>query len=155
MSSVPKPVADFLRGKRFAVAGVSRASGQAANAVYRKLRASGYEVYPINPNAAEVEGATCYPDIGSLPQPIDGLVVATHPDVAIDLVRQCGEQGVGRVWLHRSFGDGSVSEAAVRECDARNIACLVGGCPLMYCSPVDVGHRCMRWWLRWQGRAPG
>jgi hypothetical protein len=25
----------------------------------------------------------------------------------------------------------------------------------MYCAPVDFGHRCMRWWLRWQGRVPG
>jgi hypothetical protein len=25
----------------------------------------------------------------------------------------------------------------------------------MYCAPVDFGHRCMRWWLRRQGRVPG
>jgi hypothetical protein len=30
-----------------------------------------------------------------------------------------------------------------------------GGCPLMYCAPVDFGHRCMRWWLRRQGCVPG
>jgi hypothetical protein len=32
--------------------------------------------------------------------------------------------------------------------------CIVGGCPLMFCDPVDVGHRCMRWWLQRQGRVP-
>jgi hypothetical protein len=155
MAKVPEPVAEFLRGRRFAVAGVSRDPGQAANAVYRKLRDSGYEVFPINPNAAEAEGARCYPDLGSVPEPVDGVVVATHPDVSVELVRQCAGRGVRRVWFHRSFGQGSVSEAALRECEARGIRCIVGGCPLMYCEPVDFGHRCMRWWLRRQGQVPG
>jgi len=154
MAKVPESVAEFLRGKRIAVAGVSRESGQAANAVYRKLRATGYETFAINPNAAEAEGATCYPDVGAISGRLDGVVVTTHPDVSIDLVRQCAEHGVGRVWLHRSFGAGSVSDAAVRECAARGIPCIVGGCPLMYCEPVDFGHRCMKWWLRRQGRVP-
>ena len=155
MAHVPQSVAEFLRGRRIAVAGVSRESGQAAHAVYRKLRASGYEALPVNPNASEVEGVPCYPDLRSIPGAIDGVVVATRPDVSVEVVRQCAERGVGRVWFHRSFGEGSVSEAAVRECEARGVQCIVGGCPLMYCAPVDFGHRCMKWWLRRQGRVPG
>jgi uncharacterized protein len=116
MTKVPDLVAEFLRGKRFAVAGVSRHSGQAANAVYRKLRDSGYEVFPLNPNAAEAEGARCYPDLGSIPGPIDGVVIATHPRVSVELVRQCAERGVGRLWFHRSLGQGSVSKDAIQEC---------------------------------------
>ena len=154
MAHLPESVAEFLRGRRFAVAGVSRDAGQAANAVYRKLRDSGYEVFPVNPNASEVEGVACYPDLGSVPGAIDGVVIATHPEVGAELVRQCSERGVPRVWFHRSFGEGSVSEAAVRECEARGVQCIVGGCPLMYCAPVDMGHRCMRWWLARQGRVP-
>ena len=152
--NVPELIAEFLRGKRIAVAGVSRESGQAANAVYRKLRDSGYETFPVNPNAAEVEGVRCYPSLTAIPGAIDGVIVATHPGVAVELVRQCGERGVPRVWFHRSFGEGSVSEAAIRECEARGIECIVGGCPLMYCEPVDFGHRCMRWWLRRTRRVP-
>jgi predicted CoA-binding protein len=155
MPQLPAPVTEFLAQKRLAVAGVSRDRNQAANAVYRKLRAIGREVVPINPRAAEVEGARCYPDLGSVPGAIDGLVVATPPAAAVDLVRQCVERGVGRVWFHRSFGAGSVSEEAVRECRTRGLASIVGGCPLMYCEPVDPGHRCMRWWLRRRGRVPG
>jgi hypothetical protein len=155
MASLPEDVAEFLRGRRLAVAGVSRQPGQAANAVFRKLRAAGYEVCPVNPNAAEVEGVRCYPDLGEIPGRLDGLVIATHPRVAAGLVRQCAEHGVGRVWLHRSFGEGSVSEEAVRAAAAAGIRCIVGGCPLMYCEPIDLGHRCMRWWLRRSGRVPG
>jgi predicted CoA-binding protein len=154
MANVPETVAEFLSGKRIAVAGVSRDPGQAANAVYRKLRDSGYEAFPVNPKAAEVEGTRCYPDLASIPGLLDGVVVATHPDVSVELVRQCSERGVARVWFHRSFGQGSVSEPALRECERRGIRCIVGGCPLMYCEPVDFGHRCMRWWLRRQGRVP-
>lgn len=56
MAIIPQSVSDFLGQRRFAVAGVSRDPGQAANAVYRKLRDSGFEVFPVNPRASEVEG---------------------------------------------------------------------------------------------------
>jgi uncharacterized protein len=153
--TMPPSVTEFLTGKRLAVAGVSRDPRQAANAIYRKLRSAGYDVVPINPNAATVEGVQCYPDPGSVPGSLDGLVVASHPQAALDLVRQCAERGVRHVWFHRSLGQGSVSPEAVRECDRRGLSCIVGGCPLMYCEPVDPFHRCMRWALRWSGRVPG
>lgn len=154
MAKAPRSVAEFLTGERIAVAGVSRSSSQAANAIFRKLRDSGYEAVPINPNASEVEGERCFPDLVSVPGSIDGVVVATHPDVALQLVRQCEECGVRRVWFHRSFGVGSVAEDAVQRCQTSGIDCIVGGCPLMFCEPVDVGHRCMRWWLQRRGRVP-
>jgi predicted CoA-binding protein len=154
MATLPDSVADFLRAKRIAVAGVSRSGTQAANAIFRKLRDSGYEALPVNPAAQQVEGVRSFPDLVSIPGSVDGLVIATHPKVSIDLVRQCVDRGIRRVWFHRSFGQGSVSEEAVRECQAQGIHCIVGGCPLMYCEPVDVAHRCFRWWLRWWRRVP-
>ena len=152
---IPPNVAEFLAGRRFAVAGVSRDPSQAANLIYRKLRASGYDVIPVNPNAAEVEGSPCHPDVARVPGPLDCVVIATHPRMAVDLVRQCAARGVPRVWFHRSIGAGSVSDDAVRECNERGIGCIVGGCPMMYCEPVDPAHRCMRWLLRWGRRIPG
>lgn len=154
MTKVPESIAAFLRGRRMAVAGVSRQPGQAANAIYRKLKQSGYEVFAINPKASEVDGERCYPDVGALPGPLDGVVIATAPGVSVEVVRQCAAHGVPRVWLHRSFGAGSVSAAAVSECAARGIGCIVGGCPLMFCEPVDLGHKCMKWWLQKQDRVP-
>lgn len=154
MINMPESVAEFLRGQRIVVAGVSRDSAQPANAVFRKLFDSGYDVLPVNPNASEVEGETCYPNLAAISGPIDGVFIATHPNVSIDLVRQCSERGVPRVWFHRSFGEGSVSEEAVRECEKRGLQCIVGGCPLMYCERVDPFHRCMKWWLARRGRIP-
>lgn len=154
MANMPRSIEEFLRGKRIGVAGVSRKGDQPANAIYRRLKDSGYDVLPVNPEASEVEGTLCYPDIVSLPGSIDGVIVATHPDVALEVVKQCGERGIGRVWFHRSFGRGSVSEEAVRECEKRGINVIVGGCPLMFCGSVDFGHKCMRWWLQRRGRVP-
>jgi len=154
MNRVPPAVAEFLAGKRFAVAGVSRSGGQAANAVFRKLRACGFDVVPINPHADRIEGAVCYADLASVPGVVDRLMVVTHPEVAAELVAQAGARGIKHVWFHRSFGDGSVSEAALQACAERDIRPIVGGCPLMYCQPVDAAHRCMRWWLSRSGRVP-
>jgi len=145
-------ITEFLNGRRIAVAGVSRGKRSAANPVFRKLRDSGYEVFPINPAANEVEGARCFPDLQSVPGDLDGVVVATHADASLEVVRQAAARNVPRVWFHRSFGPGSVSDAAVQECSARGIRCIVGGCPLMYCAPVDLAHRCFRWWLERRGR---
>ncbi len=154
MSRTPEPVARFLGGRRIAVAGVSRGPGQAANTIFHKLRNSGYEVFPINPKATAVEGVQCFPNIGALPGPVDGVVIATPPNVAADVVHQCADHGVKHVWLHRSFGAGSVSAAAIRACEERRVEGVVGGCPLMYCEPVDPAHRCMRWLLGWSRRVP-
>jgi predicted CoA-binding protein len=154
MPRMPALIADFLSGKRIAVAGVSRGPGSAANAVFCKLRNSGYEVFPVNPNASELEGTKCYPDLASIPAELDGVVIATHPGVAEQVVRQAAGRNVRRIWFHRSFGQGSVSAAATQECARAGIPCIVGGCPLMYCEPVDFAHRCMYAWLRWRGRVP-
>ena len=154
MKKPPESVAQFLLGKRIAVAGVSRKGDTAANAVFQSLRAGGYEVFPLNPSAETVEGVRCYPDVASVPGALDGVVIATHPKVSAAVVRQCHEGGVKRVWFHRSFGAGSVSKEAVRECERLGMDCIVGGCPLMYCEPVDVGHRCIRWVLQWTGGLP-
>lgn len=154
MPNVPASVAAFLAGRRIAVAGVSRGGNQPSNAIFRKLRGAGYDVFAVNPAAGEVEGVTSYPDLAAVPGPIDGVVVATPPAAALQVVRACAERNIRRVWFHRSFGQGSVSDEAVRECAAHHIDCIVGGCPMMYCPPVDLGHRCFRWLLGWQGKVP-
>jgi predicted CoA-binding protein len=151
---LPPSVEEFLTCRRIAVAGVSRDSRKPANAVFRRFRSSGHETIPVNPRASEVEGVPCFPDLSSIPGVIDGLMIATPPEAATDLVRQCIQGGVKYVWFHRSIGPGSVSADAVRQAEAAGIRCVVGGCPLMYCSPVDPFHRCMRAWLGWRGRVP-
>lgn len=155
MISMPPSVAAFLDGKRIVVAGVSRSGTAPANAILRRLRDTGYEVVPVNPNAIDVEGEACYPDVRSVPGPIDGVMVVTHPAVSADVARDAVERGVRHIWFHRSFGSGSVAPEALQACRLGGIEPIVGGCPLMYVPPVDPGHRFLRWWLRRQRRIPG
>ncbi|MFQ6044753.1 MAG: CoA-binding protein [Gemmatimonadales bacterium] len=151
--TLSEAVGDFLAQQRIAVAGVSRGGGF-ANAIYRRLRDTGHKVLPVNPNAVAVEGDACYPDIKSIPGGVDALFIATTPAAAESLVRECSETGVSKVWMHRSFGAGSVSGAAVRVCRENGITVIPGGCPLMFYEPVDFGHKCMRWVLRLTGGLP-
>lgn len=145
---------EFLAQERIAVAGVSRDEKQAANAIYRKLRDSGYTVIPVNPAADELEGDRAYPSVSAIPERPDAVLIATHPDAAPDVARDCVEAGVPRVWMHRSFGTGSVSGEATAICRDAGIAVLDGGCPLMFLEPVDVAHKCFRWILGATGRLP-
>ncbi len=154
MSRIPQSVEAFLGGRRIAVAGVSRGGNQPANAIFRRLRDSGHDVVPVNPKTTEVEGQVCYADVASIPGPVDGVMVVTHPDVSAEVVRQAAARGIRQIWFHRSFGDGSVSAEALRECEKQGIEPIVGGCPMMFCSPVDPFHRCTRWFLGLRRRIP-
>ena len=154
MAHLPSSVDRFLKSGRLAVAGVSRSGKQPANHIFRRLVANGFDVVPLNPGTDEIEGARCYPDVATVPGELGGVVVVTHPKDSADVVRQCAERGVRHVWFHRSVGQGSVSEDAVAACARAGIECIEGGCPLMFCEPVDVGHRCMRWWFQRTGRVP-
>ena len=147
MSSLIQAAQDFLELKRIAVAGVSRKGDTAANAVYKKLRVSGYPVFPVNPNAEKVEGDPCYPDLSSIPGGVEGVVIATHPSVTLGLVEECGRLGLRHIWMHRSFGQGSVDDEAVNLGRELGLKVIPGSCPMMFCEPVDVFHKCMRWFL--------
>jgi predicted CoA-binding protein len=154
MSSIKEAVDEFLAQDRFAVAGVSRAGNQPANSIYKKLKGAGFTVFPTNPSADEVDGDPCYPDLKSIPDGVGGVVIATHPEVALAVVEECSELGINHVWFHRSFGQGSVAEEALTFCQDNDIKVIPGGCPMMFVEKVDFGHKCMRWFLGVTGGLP-
>lgn len=152
MKSYEEAIADFLAQKRIAVVGVSRNKDETANFIYRTLRTAGYEVLAINPNATEVEGDACYASLGAVPGGVDAALIVTRPEVAAEIARECAELGIRRVWLHRSFGEGSVSTAALDVCHEAGIPVIPGGCPMMFREGADFGHKCMRFVLNLTGR---
>ncbi len=152
MPTLQQAAKDFLSLKRIAVTGVSRKGDAAANAIYKKLRTADYDVFPINPNADEVEGDTCYHSITSIPGGVDGVVIAAHPTAALQIVKECNELGIKHVWMHRSFGKGSVDDEAVILGNELGLTVIPGSCPMMFCEPVDIFHKCMRWFLRVSGK---
>lgn len=154
-------VDDFLAQKRIAVAGVSR--GEAHHPVgaliFQRLKTSGHEVFAVNPNMLTFEGGPCYPDLQSIPGGVDGVVIVTRPEVTEQIVRQCGEAGVRRVWMHGSGGKSpgkgsSVSPEGAQYCRQHDISVIAGACPMMYGEGVDFGHKCMRQFLGLTGALP-
>ena len=153
--AIQAAAAEFLACKRIAVTGVSRKPVQhGSNIVYRWLREHGYDVFAINPNAAEIEGDRCYPDLKSIPGGIDAVVIATRPEHAMVTMRECSELGIKQVWMHRSIGVGSVSEEAAAWGRQRGMRVIAGGCPLMFAPTSDAGHKIMRTLFTLTGRVP-
>ena len=150
-------VHDFLAQKRIAVAGVSRDKSHhpAGNLIYQRLKKTGHDVFPVNPNMQSFEGDRCYPDLPSIPGGFDGVVIITRPEPTERIVRACGTAGVRRVWMHQSLAKGSsVSPAAVEYCRQHDINLIAGACPMMFGPDVDFGHTCMRWIMKLSGGLP-
>jgi len=141
---------NFLAQKRIALVGVSRNPKQFANMVYNALKKRDYHLYPINPNAETVEGDKCYPNVAGLPEQVDGILVMLPPAAALDVVHQCADAGITRVWL----GNGAVSPEAVQFCRERRIAVVDGACPMMFAEPVGSVHRFHRFILKLMGALP-
>jgi predicted CoA-binding protein len=150
-------VNDFLAQKRIAVAGVSRDDSHhpVGNLIFHRLKSTGHEVVPVNPRMETFEGERCYADVKSVPGGVDGVVIITRPQITEQIVRDCGDAGVKRVWIHASPASGSsVSPAAVDYCREHGITVIAGACPMMYGDGVDFGHTCARWLLKLTGRLP-
>ena len=145
MPTMQEAASEFLAFKRIAVTGVSRtAKDHGANTVFKRLRDRGYEVFAVNPNADEVEGAHSHHDLKSIPGGVDAVVIATAPHRAEETMRECDELGIKHVWMHRSYGAGSVSETATAYGREHGITVIDGGCPLMFEPTADLGHKVMR-----------
>ena len=156
-TSLDIKVHDFLAQKRIAVAGVSRddSGHPAANLIYRRLKKTGHDVFAVNPHMQAFEGDRCYPDVRSIPGGVDGVVIVTRPETTERIVRECGDAGIRRVWMHRGMGKGSsVAPQAVEYCRQHDITVIAGACPMMYGPGADFGHTCMRWILRLTGGLP-
>ena len=154
MQTLREAAEDFLAQKRIAVAGVSRDSNQPANLIFRRLRDTGHEVFAVNPNADEVEGARSYPAVSAIPGGVDGVVVVTAPEVSAAVVADCAAAHVPRVWLHRGMGPGSLTDEAVALGREHGIKVIPGACPNMFGATSDPGHKCMLAMLRMSGKLP-
>ncbi len=118
-------IKEFLNKRNiFAVVGVSKNPEKYGHQVYKDLRDAGYQVYPVTPNAEEILGDKCYPDLKTLPKKPDVVDVVVPPKITEEIVRMCKELGITRVWMQ----PGSESEAAIRFCDENGIHVVHGVC---------------------------
>lgn len=155
MVTVKQAASTFLTNRRVAVTGVSRKpQGHGSNAVYTRLRSRGYDVFAVNPNTDQVEGDRSYHSLHDIPGGVDAVVIATRPETAEETMRECADLGIKQVWMHRSFGKGSVCDDATVYGRGQGITVIDGGCPLMFEPTADVGHKVMRSLFTLTGKVP-
>ena len=134
-------IRDFLAQKRIAVVGVSQNPNDFSRSLFRTLRQHGYDAVAVNPHLNSVDNAPCFPTLAEVPLPVDGVIVMTSPAVTDDIVQQCAELHIPRVWMHRSGGKGAVSPQAVEFCKEHGIAVVPGECPYMFLEGEPWFHR--------------
>jgi Predicted CoA-binding protein len=117
-------IVDFLAQRRLALAGASRGGGKYGNKVLADLTAKGYEVLPVHPAAAAIDGVRCFPSLADLPPGVGGLVLVVPPEQTERLVREAAAAGIPRVWMQ----PGAESEDAIRSCEEHGITAVWGEC---------------------------
>ena len=140
-------IKDFLQLKSIAVLGYSRDGNQPANMIYKKLVKNGYKVFAVNPNADKITDVECYPDVRSLPEQAHGAVLCTPSNATDQAVRDCAENNISHVWIHKGIGPGSFDAQAFKTAKESGLEVIPGGCPLMFVKP-DIFHLCFRWLKR-------
>jgi predicted CoA-binding protein len=155
MQKIAEAADEFLAHHRIAVTGVSRsAENHGANVVYKRLRERGYHVFAVNPNTTEVEGDAAYPNLASIPDGVEAVVIGTAPGHAEATVRECIDTGVTHIWFHRGPGGGSANPDAARLARDHELHVIDGGCPCMFGATADLGHKIMRPLLQLKGNVP-
>jgi predicted CoA-binding protein len=155
MAKIDTLVQDFLDQNKIAVVGVSDKRETGCNLAYRKLKEAGYAVSAVNPRLTSFEGDPCYPDLKSIPEKPEAVFILTNPRITEDIVQQCVDLGIPRVWMHCLMGTKpglaanmtSVSQDAVRMCRENGIEVIPGSCPNQFLKP-DFGHTLMRGMFR-------
>lgn len=148
-------IGDFLAQKRIAIVGVSSNPKNFSRALFREFIRRGYDVVPVHPRAAEIEGRRAFPRVQRIDPPVDGVLVMTPTQAALQVVRDCAEAGVPRVWLYRAVGKGAVSREAVQFCQSGGIRVVPGYCPFLFWPDSGLIHKVHGAFVKLSGRYPG
>lgn len=141
---------NFLAKKNFAIIGVSRNPKKFGNAVYSELRAKNYNVYIVNPNLDRYESSVCYPDLMSLPEKPEALIVSVNKSKSLGIVKDAHSSGINDIWLLQM----SETKEAVDYCEQNNINVIYKQCIMMFLEPVESIHKFHRFFKKIFGRLP-
>jgi predicted CoA-binding protein len=142
----------FLACRRLAVVGVSRDPRDFSRSVFRAFTERGYDTIPVNPSGGQVDSRSCVPRLADVQPPVEAALLLTPPSATEQVVRECAEAGVRRVWMHRGAGRGAVSPQAVAFCRERGIEVVDGACPFMFLPHTGRFHGFHRFLMRLTGR---
>ena len=116
----------LTQSKTIAVVGLSPNQERWSHRVAKYLKEVGYKIIPVNPAANEVLGETSFPDLKSVPEPIDMVDIFLRSELVAPVVDEAIEVGVRFIWMQ----DGVVDEASAEKAQAAGIPVIMNNCAM-------------------------
>jgi len=114
----------LAKAKRIAVVGHSDDPSRDSYRVGRYLAAHGYEVFAVNPAGRSAPGLTFYPDLASVPGPIDVVDIFRKVEFIPAIVDEAIRIGAKVVWMQ----DGLAHNASAAKARAAGLAVVQSRC---------------------------
>jgi hypothetical protein len=122
-----RQISEILRVCRtIAVVGLSAKRYRPSYGVAEYMQRSGYRIIPVNPHETEILGENCYPDVESIPEPIDIVDVFRRPEFVPEIVEAAIRKGAKVVWMQ----EGVVHEEAARRAREAGLEVVMDRCIL-------------------------
>jgi predicted CoA-binding protein len=122
-----KLVEELSQYKKICVVGVSR-KRKFGNEIYYHLKQVGYIVTAVNPNMSEIGVDKCYPNLESIPDKPELVLIAVKSSSTIKILEECSKLNINRVFLVRM----SYNNEVIEFCKKNNIRAVYGSCPFMH-----------------------
>ena len=107
--------------KTIAVVGISDNPERPSHGVSRYMQEQGYRIIPVNPMIEEVLGEKSYPDLKSVPEPIDMVDIFRRSELVGPVVDEAIEVGAKYIWMQ----DGVINEEAAARAEASGIPVIM------------------------------
>ena len=112
--------------KTIAVVGLSNNPERDSHRVAGYLQSQGYRIIPVNPVIEEALGEKSYPDLKSVPGPIDLVDIFRRSDQVMPVVDEAIEVGAKYIWMQ----DGVINDEAKAKAEAAGIPVVMNDCAL-------------------------
>jgi predicted CoA-binding protein len=95
-----------------AVVGVSTNPNKDSHMVAAYLKKHRYRMIPVNPGADEVLGEKCYPDLKSIPEPVDMVDVFRRPEFLPEIAEQAVAIHAKVLWMQKGISNEEAARIA-------------------------------------------
>ena len=120
-------IANVLHSTRtIAVVGLSSKRYRPSYGVAEYLQRSGFRIIPVNPMETEVLGERAYPDLDSVPVPVDLVDIFRRSEFVPEIVDAAIRKGAKGIWMQ----EGVIHEAAARKAEEAGLFVVMDRCIL-------------------------
>jgi acetate---CoA ligase (ADP-forming) len=141
--TAPHPLTPLLAPNSVAIFGASNDPTRISGRSLRYYREAGYQggLYPINPTRDTVQGLPAFPDLASVPGPVECAVIAVPANLAVEAMEACVAKGVrGVVMFTAGFAETGADGRAMQQ----RITQIAHDSGIRLCGPNCLGLFNMR-----------